>query len=250
MRPSPVPVVVAHRGSRYLWPENTMEAFAGAVGMGASQVETDLRVTSDGIVICLHDATVDRTTDGSGRVARLDSAHVGRLDAGFRHRGPDGFTHRGQGVVVPTLAELVSSFPDLELVLDVKTGAVIPGLLRLFAAHDLYHRAVVGSFRESWLREIRRLSGGRIRTSVGARAAGRWMSSSHLRPLGDVLHIPLQYMGVRVFDRRLMAAAGRRGVPVFVWTVNQPAEMRRLIDLGVTGIVTDRPDLARSLQPS
>ncbi len=245
---SPAPVVVAHRGSRYLWPENTMAAFAGAVATGAQQVETDLRVTSDGVVVCIHDATVDRTTDGSGRVADLDFARVSRLDAGFRHRGPDGYSHRGEGVGVPALAELVTSFPDLELVLDVKTPAVIPGLLGLFASHDLYDRAVVGSFRESWLRDVRRMSGGRIRTSVGAGAVRRWLATPRRRPPTHALHVPLQYMGVRVVDDRLLDSARQAGVPVYVWTVNQPTEMRRLVGLGVTGIVTDRPDLARALQ--
>lgn len=241
------PVVVAHRGSRYLWPENTMTAFSGAVATGASQVETDLRVTADGIVVCIHDATVDRTTDGSGRVAQLRFSEIRSLDGGYRHRGPDGFSFRGRGIGVPPLAELASSFPDLELVLDVKDGAVIPGLLGLFATHNLYDRAVVGSFREGWLRDIRRMSGGRIRTSVGARGLRRWLAAPRSRPAADALHVPFQYMGVRVVDDRLMTAASRVGVPVFVWTVNQPAEMRRLVDFGVTGIVTDRPDVASAL---
>lgn len=248
MSPSREPVVVAHRGSRYLWPENTMTAFAGAIAMGAQQVETDLRVTSDGTVVCIHDPTIDRTTDGSGRVAHMDFAAISRLDAGFRHKGPDGFAHRDSDVRIPALAELASSYPDLELVLDIKAAEVIPGLLGLFAAHNLYERAVVGSFRESWLRDIRQLSGGRIRTSIGARGARRWLAASGRRPMADALHLPLQYMGVRVVDERLISAAGRSEVPIYVWTVNQPAEMRRLIDLGVTGIITDRPDLARSLE--
>lgn len=221
-----------------------MTAFAGAVATGAQQVETDVRVTSDGVVVCIHDATVDRTTDGSARVADLDFTRISRLDAGFRHRGPDGFSHRGDSVGVPALAELITSFPDLELVLDVKTPAVIPGLLGLFASHNLYDRAVVGSFRESWLRDIRRMSGGRIRTSVGAGALRRLLAAPRRRPPAHALHVPMQYMGVRVVDDRFMHSARRAGLPVYVWTVNQPAEMRRLMSLGVTGIVTDRPDLA------
>lgn len=248
MTSSPAPVVVAHRGSRFLWPENTMAAFAGAVATGAQQVETDLRVTSDGVVVCIHDTTVDRTTDGSGHVSQLDFARISRLDAGSRHRGPEGFSHRGEGLAVPALAELVTSFPALELVLDIKTPAVIPGLVGIFASHKLYDRAVVGSFRESWLRDIRRMSGGRIRTSVGAGAVRRWLAAPKRRPAPHALHVPLQYMGVRVVDDRLLDSARRAGVPVYVWTVNQPSEMRRLMGLGVTGIVTDRPDLARSLQ--
>lgn len=245
------PVVVAHRGSRYLWPENTMVSFEGAISAGATHIETDLRMTADRVVVCLHDPMLDRTTDSSGPVAAATHAELSRLDAGYRHRGSGGFEFRGQGVRVPTLAELATSFPDVELILDVKSAAVLPGLLGLFAAHDLYDRAVVGSFRDRWLDDVQRMSGGRIRTSTGTRRTRDWIIASRAgrRPSGfaSSLHVPVQFRGVPVVDQRLVASARRHGVPVYVWTVNQPEEMRRLARLGVSGLITDRVDIAVSL---
>nr|PZN35517.1 MAG: hypothetical protein DIU67_03115 [Actinomycetota bacterium] len=245
------PVVVAHRGSRYLWPENTMVAFEGAVRAGATHIETDLRVTADGVVVCLHDPAVDRTTEGHGLVHSMEFARIRSLDAGYRHRGVGGFPYRGAGVKVPALEELVTSFPDVQLILEMKTGAVIPGLLRLFATYDLYDRAVVGSFGDRWLDEVRRASGGRIRTSTGLRATRRWVVAARTgrRPPRDaaVLHVPVGFRGVPVVDGRLVSLAHALEVPVFVWTVNRPDEMRTLAGLGVDGLITDRPDLALAM---
>src|SRR5690554_3867879 len=109
------PAVVAHRGSRYFWPENTMVAFEGAVATGVTHIETDLRVTADGVVVCHHDRTVDRTTDGSGPVDAMTFDELDRLDAGYRHRGDEGFPHRGSGVRVPALEELRSEEHTSEL---------------------------------------------------------------------------------------------------------------------------------------
>lgn len=228
-----------------------MVAFEGAVATGVTHIETDLRATADGVVVCLHDPTVDRTTDGSGHVAALTFEELGRLDAGFRHRGDGGFPYRGVGAVVPALSELVTSFPDVQLVLEIKSSSVIPGLIGLFASHDLYERAVVGSFRERWLDEVRRASGGRIRTSTGTGRTRDWIIAARTgrdpRVPVAALHVPLRFRGVPVVDERLVATAHRHGVPVHVWTVNRLEEMRMLTTLGVDGLITDRPDLARSL---
>lgn len=241
------PVVIAHRGSRFLWPENTMEAFAGAVALGVRHLETDVRITADGVVVCLHDATVDRTTDGAGPVGSLSFREVAALDAGFRHRSSAGFSHRGRGIRVPALEELVTSFPDVELVIDLKTPTAIEPLLGLFRSHRLHERAIVGSFCDRWLVELKRRSGGIIRTSTGARSTRRWLLASRLGlrpPRSDSLYVPLQLRGVPVVDTRLLEVARSFGVPVNVWTVNREDELERLARMGVDGLITDRPDLA------
>lgn len=231
-----------------------MVAFEGAVATGVTHVETDLRVTADGVVVCHHDRTVDRTTDGSGPVDAMTFDELDRLDAGYRHRGDEGFPHRGSGVRVPALEELLTSFPDLQLVLEVKDGSVVPGLLQLFETHDLYDRAVVGSFRERWLDEIRRASSGRVRTSTGTRGTRDWIVAARAgtrpRTRAAALHVPVRFRGIPVVDRRLIETARRQAVPVYVWTVNDPREMQRLADLGVDGLITDRPDLARRMEPA
>ncbi|MGH8916182.1 MAG: glycerophosphodiester phosphodiesterase family protein, partial [Acidimicrobiia bacterium] len=101
------PVAIAHRGSRLLWPENTMEAFSRAVSLGFRHVETDIRLTADGVLVCIHDPTVDRTTEGTGPVSGFDYESLSALDAGFRHGGAGGHRFRGKGIRVPTLEEVI-----------------------------------------------------------------------------------------------------------------------------------------------
>ncbi len=244
-------VAIAHRGSRQLWPENTMEAFAGAVGLGFRHIETDLHVTADGVVVCIHDPDVDRTTSGSGPVASYRHAELARLDAGHWHRGADGHEFRGRGLGVPTLEEAVLSFPDVSFVVDLKTEAAIEPLARLVEKLDLAGRLIVGSFSDARLAGFRATSGGRVPTSTGAVAARNWLLASRLGRAvpgaASALQLPRTSRGLRVVDRRLVDAAHARGLQVHVWTVNQPAEMHDLLDIGVDGLITDRPDLLRSV---
>lgn len=228
-----------------------MEAFAGAVALGFTHIETDLRVTSDGVVICFHDATAERTTDGSGRLASMSWREVAGLDAGFRHRGADGFSYRGRLIRVPTFEELVTSFPDIRVVVDLKADGMARALARILEAHALYERVIVGSFSDRRLDEIREATDDRVMTSTGSLATRRWLLASRLgRSVAGnarALQVPRQTRGVRVVDARLVRVAHDSGLHVHVWTVNEPEEMRRLLDLGVDGLVTDRPDLLREV---
>src|SRR5690606_40270954 len=108
------PVAIAHRGSRRLWPENTMEGFSAATDLGVTHVETDLRVTADGMLVCFHDPTLDRTTSGTGPISAMSWTELQQLDAGYRH-GPERI-FRDKGIRVPALEELVTSFPDVGIV--------------------------------------------------------------------------------------------------------------------------------------
>lgn len=224
-----------------------MEAFSAVVGMGVRHVETDVRVTGDDRLVCLHDPSVDRTTDGSGPVSHLDFSALSRLDAGYRHRTSDGFPFRGRGIRVPSFEELAISFPDVEIIADLKTPRAIGELVRTVDRLRLHDRVVVGSFRDGWLTMVRKVSRGRIRVSSGTATTRRWVMACRLgmapRRVPDALHVPVQLGGVRVVDQGFVDRARRVGVPVNVWTVNDPVEMRRLAALGVDGIITDRPDL-------
>ena len=245
------PVAIAHRGSRFLWPENTMEAFSSAVALGFTHIETDLRITGDGVVVCFHDSTVDRTTDGTGLLAAMTLKQVAGLDAGFRHRGEDGFSHRGRGVGVPSLEELVTSFPEVRLVVDIKCDGMTGELTRIFDTYSLYERVIVGSYRDDRLAELRQATANRVATSTGSVATRRWLLASRLgrgvAGEAKALQVPRQIRGVRMVDQRLVRVAHDSGLHVHVWTVNEPGEMRHLLDLGVDGLVTDRPDLLRDV---
>jgi glycerophosphoryl diester phosphodiesterase len=245
------PLAIAHRGSRLLWPENTMVAFLGAIEMGARHLETDVRVSADGVVHCIHDVTVDRTTDASGLVSDLTSEEIRRLDAGFGHASPEGYRFRGSGAAIPTFEELITSFPDAHVVVDLKEDAVVEPMAHLVRRLNMGEQLVVGSFSDARLARFRDLTFGSVATSVGSMSARSWLMASRvgrgLSSRASALQLPLQSRGVRVVDRRLVDAAHASGLQVHVWTINDPAQMKELLDLGVDGLVTDRIDLLLEL---
>jgi glycerophosphoryl diester phosphodiesterase len=250
----PPPTAIAHRGSRLLWPENTMEAFSRAVGLGYRYLETDLRVTSDEVVVCFHDPTVDRTTEGTGPVAALDLDALTRLDAGYRHVGADGHTFRGQGIRVPTLEEVVLSYPDVSLVVDLKAEGVVGPLKDMIDRLDLRDRLIVGSFSDARLAEFRQAAGGAVATSTGSAASRSWVFASRIgrgvRGDASALQLPRRARGLRVITPSLIGAAHARGLQVHVWTVNDPIEMAELLDMGVDALITDRPDVLKEVLAS
>ena len=245
------PIAIAHRGSRVLWPENTIEAFSEAVAIGYRHLETDLRITADGVLVCIHDHTVDRTTDGTGPVSGFDYQTLSSLDAGFRHAGAMGHPFRGQGIKVPTLEEVFLTFSEASFVVDLKTDDLVQPLTELIDRLDLHDRLIVGSFSDARLAEFRAASGNRVATSTGATTSRAWLFASRMGRgvTGEAraLQLPRSTRGVRVIDRRLIDAAHSRGLQVHVWTVNNPVEMAELLDLGVDGLITDRPDLLKEV---
>jgi glycerophosphoryl diester phosphodiesterase len=245
------PVPIAHRGSRVLWPENTDTSFRGAYDLGYRHFETDLHLTADRVLVCFHDPTVDRTTNSTGRVEELTVAELQSLDAGYRHGTADGFPYRELGARVPTLEWLLGTFPDTSVVLDLKSDGLAEPLASLIDDLEAHDRLIVGSFSDARLAKFRAITNGRVPTSVGPTLARLWVLASRVgrRAAGDAdaLQLPTHMRGVRVVDARLVAVAHDAGLQVHVWTVNEPAEMTRLLDLGVDGLVTDRPDVLKQL---
>ncbi len=245
------PLAIAHRGSRLLWPENTMQAFRGAVDLGYRYLETDLHITADGVLVCIHDDTVDRTTDGAGKVADYTFDDLARLDAGFRHRGRDGHSFRGSGVTVPSLEEVATSLPDVRLIVDMKVDGLVDELATAIERYDLAERIIVGSFSDGRIAEFTEVTEGNVPTSTGPTAARSWMLTSRVgRGAGgtaSALQLPTQMRGLRVVDQKLIETAHAKGLQVHVWTVNDRDEMGQLLDMGVDGIVTDRPDLLKEV---
>lgn len=245
------PVPIAHRGSRVLWPENTETSFRGAYELGYRHFETDLHLTADEVLVCFHDPTVDRTTNSSGRVEHLTVDDLQSLDAGYRHGTPDGFTFRDNGATVPTLQWLLTQFPDVSVVVDLKSDGLAVPLAALIDDLDAHDRLIVGSFSGRRLAEFREVTDGRVATSAGPMTARLWVLASRVG-LGvsteaSALQLPTSTRGMRVVDRRLVNAAHRSGLQVHVWTVNTRSEMERLLDIGVDGLITDRPDLLKDL---
>ena len=245
------PVPIAHRGSRLLWPENTMLGFQRVYDLGFRHFETDLHLTSDGVLVCFHDDVVERTTDGTGAVSALTLAELQALDAGYRHAESGSYPFRGQGIAVPTLEEVLEEFPDVGLVVDMKATGLAEPLAQLVDQLGVGDRLIVGSFSDERLEVFRELTSGQVATSTGPMAARMWLLSSRVGRGGggnaDALQVPTQLRGVRVVDKKLVRAAHDAGLQVHVWTVNDTDEMIRLLDLDVDGLISDRPDLLKDV---
>lgn len=228
-----------------------MEAFSGAVALGYRHIETDLHLTRDGTLVCLHDPTLDRTTDGSGPVSQVTFDELSELDAGYRHTGVEGTVFRGKGIQVPSLEEVVDAFPDVAFVVDLKTDDLVGPLVELIDRLGLHDRLIVGSFSDRRLAEFRAVVGPSVATSTGSALSRSWVFASRMgRGVtcdAAALQLPRTSRGIKVIDRRLIDAAHALGLQVHVWTVNHPAEMAELLDLGVDGIITDRPDVLKGL---
>ena len=245
-----VPFGVAHRGSRILWPENTMVAFDGAVALGFAWLETDLHLTADGVLVCVHDPTLDRTTDSTGLVSEVTARQLAQLDAAYHHAPHEEYPHRGTGVRVPTLEEVVTSFPDVRLILDIKRDGLVDPLWKLVERHRLHDRIVVGSFSDRRLAAFRRLAGGSVAMSTGpgrsvAALAGAF--AGRAPRLADAVQFPVSVGPLRPLTARTIASFHRGGYQAHVWTVNDKAAMQRFYDLGVDAVITDRPDILRDV---
>lgn len=240
--------ILAHRGSRVRWPENTMVAFGGALDDGADHLETDLRLTGDRSLVCFHDATLDRTTDGTGPLTAYGLTELRRFDAGHGHRVGTSFPFRGRGLRIPTMGEVLATFPEKGVVVDLKEDGLQQPLADLLDRMDAWDRVIIGSFYDSRLEEMARLSKGRALISAGrSTVRGWWATSRFRRPWKGgmvALQVPPSFYGLPVVDTRFVDTAHDYGLAVHVWTINQPWEMRRLREVGVDAIITDHPSRA------
>lgn len=243
------PRVLAHRGlitaageDSGVW-DNSAAAFAAAHAAGAEYIETDCQVTSDGDVVLFHDATLLRLAGDPRAVSDVRTRELARILA--EHGG------------LLTVADALDSFPTTRFNIDVKTDAAVVALGPILMNHT--HRVLVTSFsdarRRATVAAVRRAGAGlRPATSAGSGviAAVRMLSALRLSPARvlrdiDALQIPERHRGLRILTPALLRAARRHGVEVHVWTVNDRADMRRLLDAGVDGLVSDRADVALDL---
>ncbi len=228
-----------------------MEAFSQAMALGYRYLETDLHLTADGVLVCIHDDTVDRTTDGTGQVSDFTLSDLKALDAGYQHRSPDGHSYRGTGISVPTLEEVVTSLPEASILLDLKTDGLVQPLAEMVEDLGLHRRITVGSFADQRVADFREATKGTVPTSTGLVLTRAWLIASRVGRSGggeaSALQIPTHLRGVRVANRRLVETAHKYGLQVHVWTVNDPLAMEGLLDMGVDGLVTDRPDLLKEV---
>ncbi|MEO1483133.1 MAG: glycerophosphodiester phosphodiesterase [Myxococcota bacterium] len=240
------PWVIAHRGGARLWPENTLLAFQNAHEAGVDVLEFDVHLSADGELVVIHDATVDRTTEGSGAVADTTVEALQALDAGYRWESPDGETlFRGKGIRIPTLTEVFERFPVQRLNIEMKSpGSAGPlcGAIETFGAE---HRVMVATGNGERMERFRDLCPTVATSATAVEALGFLiMHRTGLTPTVQVhaLQVPTAVGALSVITEAFVRAAEDRNIAVHGWTVNAPAEMQRLTELGIDGIMTDDPE--------
>ena len=251
MAGGPATRVAAHRGGAGLWPENSLLAFRQALALGVDALEFDLHMTADGEVVVLHDPTLERTTTGAGRVRDLKLADL----AGARLKARDG---TATDELIPTFAQVLdlASKGSAELLPEIKVDAnrqrydgIEEKVLALVRARGLSARTTIQAFQPETIRRLRELEP-KARTMLlvarGDAERDRARPAEAVRRARDLGATDLG-MNHRLIDADVMAAARADGVRVSAWTVNDEADIRRMIDLGVDVVMSDRPDLAKRL---
>lgn len=244
------PRAYAHRGwhlGDLAGYENTMAAFRRAVAEGFGYLEMDVHTSRDGVPIVHHDPILGRTTDGSGPIALRSAAELATVLV--RGREP-----------LPRLEQVLTELPDTRITVELKSDAAVAAVLDVLARTDSWHRVCLGSYHDGRLDRARRLAGPWLCTSLGQASAFGLRSRAWLDELpwpaprlpgppviGNLAQLPRHFGRLTVVDPALLRAAHASGREVHVWTVNDPAEMAELLDLGVDGLLSDRPDLLRAL---
>jgi glycerophosphoryl diester phosphodiesterase len=228
----------AHRGGAHEAPENTMKAFAYAVELGYRYIETDAYATRDGVLVSFHDDKLDRVTDAKGRIEELSFADVSRARIGGSEP-------------VPTMEDLLTRWSDVRINIDPKHDAAVAPLIALIRRLGVEARVCIGSFSDKRIRQVQDAFDGRVCTSLGPQGVLRLKAASAGWPASrwreGCAQVPPNAGRVALVTRRFVEAAERRGLQVHVWTIDDEAEMQRLIDIGVHGLMTDRPAVLKQV---
>lgn len=250
------PLVMAHRGGAGLWPENTMYGFERAVDLGVDMLETEIHSTADNILVLMHDSTVDRTTNGSGPIRAFTLEELKTLDAGYNWTSDGGLTFpfRGSGITVPTLEEVFTALPTARINIDIKQEkpSLVEPLCKTIRTFDMTDKVMVASFNSKVLKAFRRVCP-EVTTSAGTGEVAFFFMVNMVflgavyRPACQAFQVPEYSSGLRVLTKRFVETAHGLNLAVHVWTINEVTDMKRLLALGVDGIVTDYPDRLISL---
>lgn len=227
------PIAFAHRGGAGDFPENTLPAFANAMSLGYRYLETDVHATADGVLVAFHDNDLQRTCGRPGRISELPWAEVAtaRVDG----REP-----------IPLLADLFEAFPTAMVNIDCKSDAALQPLIDELRRAGAADRVCVGAFNHRRLARVRQAFDGGICTSMSPVEVAAWLAG-WVMPGAACAQVPVRQGRVVIVTNRHLATAHRKDLPVHVWTIDDPHEMHRLLDLGVDGIMTDRPAVLKDV---
>lgn len=259
------PFILGHQGAENLAPTNTMAAFDLANSLGVDFLDTDINMTKDGYLVTIHDNTVDRTTNGHGRVDSFTLAELQKLDAGYTFKDLNGnYSYRGKGVIIPTLEEVFDKYAATHYFnIEIKEAypkngpSEIEGKLwDLLKKYHLEKKTIVNSFHQELLDHFNQLSGGQVALGAGTAEVAKFVLLhktalfGFYRPTSQVLEIPYESKesyGISLIDRGLIEEAHRLGMQVYYWTVDDKPTMKMLLELGADGLITSRPDLMKEV---
>jgi glycerophosphoryl diester phosphodiesterase len=255
------PLIIAHGGSKQMFPENTMPAFDWAATFRPDVLEMDVTLTRDSVLIAHHDPAIDRLSDGKGKVADYTLEEIRRFNFGYHFRDSAGnYPYRNSPVHPVTLDEVLEKYgQEFLFCIELKDYSDRLGrcaareLWRLLKKRRMENRVMTACFDDDILAYFRAISGGQTATSSGKRQTKRFVimnvfrAGSFFTGKSDALQIPVEREGFRLDKRSLIRAAHRKNMAVHYWTINDEQEMKRLILLGADGIITDRADIADKL---
>lgn len=253
------PLVIAHQGGEGLAPSSTLTAFINAWEMGVDVLEFDVHMTKDGHLVAIHDPTVDRTTNGTGKVNEMTLKEIKKLDAGYYFQNEKGeHPFRGKGITIPTVEEIFETIKDDDMlyIIEIKDTndpslykTITQKMWDTLKTFRLEQRVMFASFDQDIVDYILEVSNGKAIVSAGRKEATKFVVlhklflNSLYHPSVDAIHIPTREGKFNLADRKLIRGAHKRGMVVHYWTINDQETMRELIRMGADGIMTDRPDL-------
>lgn len=239
---------IAHRGGNRIAPEATLEAFESALDVGADVLEMDFRATADGVLVVIHDQTVDRTTDGTGRVDELTFEQIRALDAGydFTRDGGQTYPYRGQGLRIPTLEEVLERFPGVPMNIEIKAenlSSVIEPFVALLERYEARDRVLVASFSDDLMAAFRRAAPD-VATSMSPADVAVLLfltpdEEASYAPPALFAQVPPTFSGIEVLSADFVERAHRLGIHVHAWDVDD--RMTQAVELGVDGLIVDDP---------
>ena len=250
------PWLIAHRGGAGLFPENTLMAFHKSINnYHVDCLELDIHASNDGVLVVIHDETVDRTTNGSGKVGELTLEQLKRLDAGWHFTLDEGrtFPLRGKGLTIPTLKEVFEGFRKVDVKINIEVKTRYPNienkLYNLITGMGMEKRVLITAGHPCLLNHFRKINKRGIATGAHALESfsAYLLSKLHLgelfHPKYDALQVPYVFRGmIQVVSKNLVTMCKTKNIPLHVWTINDMETMKKLLDMGVDGIITDYPN--------
>lgn len=245
-------LVIAHQGGDGVWPGNTMFAFQNAVDLDVDVLEMDLHITKDNVLVLIHDETIDRTTNGTGEVESMTLNELKQYDAGYDWSNDEGatFPFRGQGITIPTLEEVFTTFPKMKMTIEIKKSntSMIQPFCDMIREYDMQDKIVVASFYDDKIKEFRTTcpevatSSAKNETTIFVLLSKVFLTGFY-SPQFYSLQVPQESSGITVMTPSFVNLAHERNLAVEPWTINDEETMRKFIEWGVDGIMTDRPDI-------